>query len=60
MEEKRIEDVRNWLEPQSVRDIQVFLDFANFYRRFIKNISEIVALLTSIFQTTDNETLSIY
>ncbi len=32
MEEKQIKAVRDWPEPQSVRDIQVFLGFANFYR----------------------------
>ena len=32
IEAKRIEVVRKWPEPKSVRDIQVFLDFANFYR----------------------------
>ena len=31
MEDKRIEAVRNWLEPKTVRDIQVFIDFTNFY-----------------------------
>ncbi len=35
MEEEKIEAVKTWPEPQSVRDIQVFLGFANFYRRFI-------------------------
>ena len=35
MEEKKIDAVKNWLEPKSVRDIQVFLGFANFYCRFI-------------------------
>ena len=35
MEDKRIEAVKNWPEPKSVRDIQVFIGFANFYRRFI-------------------------
>ena len=29
--DERIEMVRNWTEPKSVRDIQVFLGFANFY-----------------------------
>ncbi len=32
MEEGRIKAVRDWPEPQSVRDILVFLGFANFYR----------------------------
>ncbi len=31
IEEKQIKAVRDWPEPQSVRDIQVFLGFANFY-----------------------------
>ncbi len=35
MEEEQIKAVHDWPKPQSVRDIQVFLGFANFYRRFI-------------------------
>ena len=31
MEDKKIEAVKQWPEPQSVQDIQVFLGFANFY-----------------------------
>ncbi len=52
MEEERIEAVKTWLEPQSIRDIQVFLGFANFYRRFIKNFNRIAAPLTSMLRTT--------
>ena len=35
IEAKRIKVVREWPEPKSVRDIQVFLGFANFYWQFI-------------------------
>lgn len=35
MQDKRIETVRNWPEPKLVKDIQVFLGFANFYYCFI-------------------------
>ena len=35
IEDKRIEAVKNWPEPTSVRNIQVFIAFANFYWRFI-------------------------
>ena len=52
MENERIEVVRNWPEPKSVRDIQVFIGFANFYRRFIRGISKIAAPLTSMLKTT--------
>ena len=31
MEDERIEAVRNWPEPKSVKDIQVFFGLANFY-----------------------------
>ena len=52
MEEERIETVKAWPKPKSIRDIQVFLGFANFYQRFIQGFSKIVALLTSILKTT--------
>ena len=52
MEDERIEAVKQWPEPQSVRDIQVFLGFANFYRRFIQGFSRIAAPLTSMLKTS--------
>ena len=60
MEDERIEAVRNWLEPKSVRDIQVFLGFANFYWCFIQSFSKIAGPLTSILITTrSTENLSL-
>ena len=35
IEEERIDVIKNWPEPKSIHNIQVFLDFANFYCRFI-------------------------
>ena len=52
MEDERIEAVKQWPEPQSVRDIQVFLGFANFYRRFIQGFSRIAAPLTLMLKTS--------
>ncbi len=52
MEEEKIEAVKTWPEPKSVRDIQVFLGFANFYRRFIKKVSRIANPPTSMLRTT--------
>ncbi len=48
MEKKRIKAVKTWPKPKSVRDIQMFLGFANFYRRFIRNFSRIAAPFTSM------------
>ena len=52
MEAKRIKVVKDWPEPKSVRNIEVFLGFANFYWRFIQGFSRIAAPLTSILKTT--------
>ena len=52
MEDKQIEMLKNWLESTSVRDIQVFIGFANFYQRFIQGFSKIATLLTSMLKTT--------
>ncbi len=48
-----------WPEFLSVRNIQMFLGFANFYRKFIRNFSRIVVPLTSMLQTTGNDDLHI-
>ena len=52
MEGKQIEVVKNWPEPKSMRDIQVFLDFANFYPRFIQSFSKIAGSLTLMLKTS--------
>ena len=48
MEPSRVESVAQWPEPESVRDLQVFLGFANFYRRFIEGYSRIAEPLTTL------------
>jgi len=35
MDAEKVNDVLNWEAPKSVKDIQCFLSFANFYYRFI-------------------------
>ena len=53
MGNKRIEAVKQWLELQSVREIQVFLRFANFYWRFIQRFNWIAAPLILILKTLE-------
>ena len=56
MEEERIDVVKNWPEPKSMRDIQVFLGFANFYCCFIQGFSRIAASLTSMLRMSSTPT----
>ena len=55
MEEERIDAVKAWPELKSIRDIQVFIGFANFYRRFIQGFSKIAASLTSMLKTSPQQ-----
>ncbi|CDO70296.1 hypothetical protein BN946_scf184603.g7 [Trametes cinnabarina] len=48
MVESKVKAILNWPEPWKVRDIQSFLRFANFYRQFIHNYSEIILPLTRL------------
>ena len=48
MDPTKVEVIQNWLEPRKVKDIQSFLSFANFYRRFIYGYSDIVIPLTRL------------
>jgi hypothetical protein len=46
MAKEKIEAIKEWQAPQSLRDKQSFFGFANFYLRFIKNFSKICRPLT--------------
>jgi hypothetical protein len=50
----KIKVIAEWPKSKSFRNIQVFLNFANFYRRFIRDYSRIAAPLTSIFKQNIN------
>jgi hypothetical protein len=48
MDKLKVETIQCWATPSSVKDIQHFLGFANFYRRFIKGYSKITTPLTAL------------
>jgi hypothetical protein len=45
MDENRVRSIREWLVPVTHREVQVFLGFTNFYRRFIWNYLALARLL---------------
>lgn len=48
MEDSKVAGVVGWLEPWSVKELQRFMGFKNFYRQFIRGFSVVAALLTNL------------
>ena len=48
MDPAKVDTVKNWPQPRNLRDVQSFLGFANFYRRFITGYSKLAAPLTAL------------
>jgi hypothetical protein len=46
MSKERSQTIQDWKPPKSVKDVQVFMGFCNFYRRFIRNFSGICKPIT--------------
>lgn len=51
MDPEKLKAIIEWKHPDNLKDLQSFLGFANFYRRFIKGFSSIVKSLTTLLQT---------
>jgi hypothetical protein len=54
MDQERVATIKDWPEPKSFRDVQQFLGFANFYRRFIQDYSRIARPLTALLKGSVN------
>jgi len=50
MDPDRITAITEWPAPMNVHDIQVFLGFANFYRRFVDGFSRVVSPITILLR----------
>ena len=48
MNPKKLETITEWPEPSKVKDLQSFLGFTNFYRRFIDRYSHLTLPLTEL------------
>ena len=48
MDPAKLATIATWKPPTSVKGVCSFLDFANFYRKFIPNYSNIVTPLTAL------------
>uniref|UniRef100_A0A672F8Z2 Gypsy retrotransposon integrase-like protein 1 n=1 Tax=Salarias fasciatus TaxID=181472 RepID=A0A672F8Z2_SALFA len=52
MDPVKLSAVQNWPQPENRKQLQRFLGFANFYRRFIRDYSKIAAPLTALTSTS--------
>ena len=53
MSDEKVESVKNWETPENVKDIQSFLGFANFYRRFIEGYSKLTRPMTDLTKKSE-------
>ena len=52
---KWVKNIRNWLHFISLKKLQMFLNFANFYRRFVEFYAKITRFLTKFLKRSKNE-----
>jgi len=50
MNSEKINVIMNWAASRDVKDVQSFLSFVNFYRRFIKKFSKLIDSLTALIR----------
>lgn len=50
METNKVKAVVEWPEPRTIKEMQRFLRFTNFYHRFITGFSTVAALLTNLLK----------
>ncbi len=48
LDDKKVQAVLDWPQLQMVKELQLYLGFANFYRHFIRNFSSIASPLTAM------------
>ena len=50
MDPSRVATIVDWPEPKTFRDLQVFLGFANFYRRFVEAYAKVTLPLSDLLK----------
>jgi hypothetical protein len=50
VDEEKVKAIKEWLTPKSITEIRSFHGLASFYRHFVKDFSNIAALLTEIIK----------
>jgi hypothetical protein len=54
MDPSKLEGILDWPAPKTVKEVQSFLGFGNFYCRFIKGFSHLAHPLNDLLKRTRN------
>ncbi len=55
MDPKKVQAVLDWPVPTSVKEVQRFIGFVNFYRKFVRNFSSVAVLLTALTKSSSTK-----
>jgi len=55
MNQQQVKIIKKWPVSRSYHEIQIFLEFANFYHHFIQRYSNITAPLTDLLKDSKND-----
>ena len=55
MNSSRVKAIASWFTSKTYREVQVFLRFVNFYKRFVYEYSRIASFLIDLLQENKNE-----
>jgi len=50
MEKEKVDGVLSWPEPKNVKDVRKFLGLANYYRRFIKDFTQVARSINMLMR----------
>jgi len=50
IEKEKVDGVLSWLEPRNVKDVRKFLGLTNYYRRFIKDFSQVARPMNTLMR----------
>ena len=48
MEKEKVKGVLSWLKPKNIKDVRKFLGLANYYKRFIKDFTQVARLINML------------
>ena len=55
MNENRVKMIKKWFKSKTYRELQMFLEFINFYRRFIYRYFKIITFLINLLKNNKND-----